>query len=95
MIRVFNAGLKGETYNVGTRNERRNIEIAEQICIILDEMMPKNVSYSKQITYVQDRPGHDFRYAIDPKKIESELSWRPSESFESGLRKTVAWYLSQ
>jgi dTDP-glucose 4,6-dehydratase len=86
----------GETYNVGGRNEKPNLEIVHSICAILDELRPGDsvVPHSKLITYVQDRPGHDRRYAMDTRKIERELSWRPKETFESGIRKTVEWYLA-
>jgi len=90
---VFHKGKIGETYNIGGHNERTNIEIAETICSILDEMIPKDTSYQKQIKFVSDRPGHDFRYAIDPTKIENELGWSAEETFETGIVKTVEWYL--
>jgi len=86
-------GRLGETYNIGGRNERENLYIAETICKLLDEMVPKNEPYYNQVTFVTDRPGHDFRYAIDAAKIESELGWKADENFESGIRKTIAWYL--
>lgn len=86
-------GKLGETYNIGGRNERQNIYIAETICEILDEMIPTKESYKNQISYVKDRPGHDFRYAIDASKLENELGWKAKENFESGIKKTVAWYL--
>lgn len=92
---VFKSGRLGETYIIGTRNERRNIEIAQTICKILDEVKPAKNKYADLITYVQDRPGHDFRYAIDPSRIENELGWKAAETFESGLRKTVQWYLNR
>lgn len=93
--RVLEAGRVGETYNVGGWNEKPNIEIVKTICNLLDEMRPRadGQSYSLQITYVQDRPGHDRRYAIDASKIHQELGWKPAETFESGIRKTVQWYL--
>jgi dTDP-glucose 4,6-dehydratase len=93
--RVLEAGRIGETYNVGGWNEKRNIEIVHTICTLLDELRPKadGNSYRGQITHVPDRPGHDRRYAVDARKIERELGWRPSETFESGIRKTVQWYL--
>ena len=93
--RVLEAGQPGETYNIGGWNEKPNIDIVNSICALLDEMRPDPGSkrYSEQITYVQDRPGHDRRYAIDASKIERELGWRPSETFDSGIRKTVQWYL--
>lgn len=86
-------GRLGETYNIGGRNERENLYIAETICDLLDEMVPKNTSYREQISFVTDRPGHDFRYAIDASKIESELGWKANENFETGIRKTITWYL--
>jgi dTDP-glucose 4,6-dehydratase len=93
--RVLEAGTLGETYNVGGWNEKPNIEIVHTICALLDELRPRadGQSYNKQITYVKDRPGHDRRYAIDARKLESELGWKPAETFESGIRKTVQWYL--
>lgn len=90
---VLENGKLGETYNIGGRNERENIYIATVICDILDELKPKENSYKKQISFVKDRPGHDFRYAIDASKIENELGWKAEENFESGIRKTVSWYL--
>ena len=91
---VLAKGRIGETYNVGGWNERPNIEIVRSICALLDEMRPDPVgSYARLITHVTDRPGHDRRYAIDARKIERELGWRPAETFESGIRKTVRWYL--
>lgn len=90
---VLAKGRLGETYNVGGWNEMPNIEIVKTICGILDELRPGAASYAEQITYVTDRPGHDRRYAIDARKIEQELGWRPAETFETGIRKTVAWFL--
>jgi len=87
-------GEIGETYNIGGHNEKQNIEVVQTICAILDEVKPKDSKYADQITYVQDRPGHDMRYAIDASKIERELGWKPQETFESGIRKTVEWYLA-
>jgi len=95
ICRVLQAGCVGETYNIGGWNEKTNIEIVQTICILLDEMRPRadGQSYATQITHVTDRPGHDRRYAIDARKIERDLSWRPQETFDSGIRKTVQWYL--
>jgi len=92
---VLERGLSGETYNVGGLCERQNIEVVEQICNLLDELAPHaaGASYHTQKTFVRDRPGHDRRYAIDCSKITAVLGWKPAESFETGLRKTVAWYL--
>ena len=90
-------GKIGETYNIGGNNEIKNIEVVQKICYILDELLPINnpefSSYSELITYVEDRPGHDVRYAIDSSKINKSLGWKPNENFESGIRKTVIWYL--
>ena len=86
-------GKVGETYNIGGHNEKRNIEVVETICIILDELKPLNIKYSSLIVNVPDRPGHDMRYAIDSSKIQKELDWVPLETFETGIRKTVQWYL--
>lgn len=94
--RVLEGGRLGETYNVGGWNEKPNIEIVQRVCALLDELRPKadGTSYATQITYVTDRPGHDRRYAIDARKIERELGWKPAETFETGIRKTVEWYLA-
>jgi dTDP-glucose 4,6-dehydratase len=93
--KVLEAGRPGEVYNVGGWNEKPNIEIVQTICALLDELRPRPAggSYGEQITYVTDRPGHDRRYAIDARKIERELGWKPAETFDSGIRKTVLWYL--
>lgn len=93
--RVLEQGKIGETYNIGGCNEKTNLEVVNTLCEILDELRPKQNgdSYKSQITYVKDRPGHDRRYAIDASKIEKELSWTPQETFESGIKKTVHWYL--
>ncbi|HPF09979.1 MAG TPA: dTDP-glucose 4,6-dehydratase [Flavobacteriaceae bacterium] len=90
---VLDQGNLGETYNIGGRNERKNLYIAQTICDILDRLQPKKGTYKDQITFVKDRPGHDFRYAIDASKIEEELGWSAQETFETGIEKTVAWYL--
>ncbi|MDV5357234.1 dTDP-glucose 4,6-dehydratase [Enterobacter asburiae] len=90
---VLTQGIAGETYNIGGYNEKQNLDVVHTICDLLDELVPKAVSYRAQITYVTDRPGHDRRYAIDASKISRELGWKPQETFESGLRKTVQWYL--
>jgi len=92
---AFQKGTAGETYNIGGRNERDNLYIAHKICDILDEIKPKEKSYVEQISYVKDRPGHDFRYAIDASKIEHELGWKAKENFESGILKTIQWYLNK
>ena len=93
---VLAKGRLGEVYNVGGWNEMPNIDIVNIVCTLLDELRPRSggSSYAQQITYVKDRPGHDRRYAIDARKIERELGWRPAETFETGIRKTVAWYLA-
>ena len=93
--RVLEAGAVGEVYNVGGWNEKPNIEIVHTICALLDELRPRadGAPYSTQITHVKDRPGHDRRYAIDARKLEAELDWKPAETFETGIRKTVQWYL--
>ena len=92
---VLAGGRLGETYNIGGWNEKANIDIIRTICALLDELRPDPAgSYARLITYVKDRPGHDRRYAIDARKIERELGWRPAETFETGIRKTVEWYLT-
>jgi dTDP-glucose 4,6-dehydratase len=94
--RVLQAGRLGEVYNVGGWNEKPNIEIVKTVCALLDELSPRadGKPYAEQISYVTDRPGHDRRYAIDARKLEAELAWKPAETFETGIRKTVQWYLA-
>lgn len=93
---VLANGKVGETYNVGGWNEKRNLEVVKTLCALLDELSPRadGQSYASQITFVRDRPGHDQRYAIDARKLERELGWKPQETFETGIRKTVQWYLA-
>ena len=90
---VLEKGRLGETYNIGGRNERENLYIAHTICNLLDKLAPSETPYGEQINFVQDRAGHDFRYAIDADKIENELGWKAEENFESGILKTIDWYL--
>ncbi len=94
--RVLEAGRVGETYNIGGCNEKPNLEVVHSLCAILDELQPRadGRAYKEQVTYVKDRPGHDRRYAIDAGKIARELGWKPAETFDSGIRKTVQWYLA-
>ena len=92
---VLARGRTGETYNIGGAAERKNLDVVKRVCAILDELRPRGAGrYESLIKFVTDRPGHDWRYAMDTRKIEAELGWRPAESFESGLRKTVEWYLA-
>lgn len=93
LYKVVTEGKPGETYNIGGHNEKQNIQVVHTICDILQELRPQELSYRDLITFVQDRPGHDRRYAIDASKIQLELGWAPEETFESGIRKTVQWYL--
>ena len=92
---VFETGKAGATYNIGGRNERNNLYIVDTICSILDKIKPSKKSYKEQISFVTDRPGHDFRYAIDANKLEKELGWKADENFESGIEKTINWYLKK
>ncbi|MCT7618175.1 dTDP-glucose 4,6-dehydratase [Aliarcobacter butzleri] len=92
---VYHKGLKGETYNIGGRNERTNLQIVDRICTILDQEVPKESSYKELITFVEDRAGHDKRYAIDATKLENELGWKADENFDTGIVKTINWYLSK
>ncbi|WP_394180926.1 dTDP-glucose 4,6-dehydratase [Marinomonas posidonica] len=94
LYKVVTEGKVGETYNIGGHNEKQNIDVVKTVCEILDELRPKDVQYAEQITFVTDRPGHDRRYAIDAFKMSRELNWQPQETFETGLRKTVEWYLA-
>jgi dTDP-glucose 4,6-dehydratase len=94
LYKVVTEGKVGETYNIGGHNEKQNIEVVNTICNILDTLVPKDTPYAEQITYVTDRPGHDRRYAIDASKMSNELNWQPEETFETGLRKTIEWYLA-
>lgn len=93
LYKVVTEGKIGETYNIGGHNEKQNLEVVQTICSILDALVPKNTPYADQIIYVTDRPGHDHRYAIDATKMSNELNWQPEETFETGLRKTIEWYL--
>ena len=92
---MLEAGTPGETYNIGGWNEKANLDVVRALCAILDDLSPRadGQSYASQITFVKDRPGHDRRYAIDAGKIERELGWKPAETFETGIAKTVRWYL--
>ena len=90
---VLEKGVPGETYNVGGNNERTNLEVVETICDILDELCPKKKAYREQIVFVKDRPGHDKRYAIDATKLKTQLGWKPEENFDTGIRRTIQWYL--
>ena len=93
MILVLKTGIIGETYNIGGHNEKTNLEVVHKICEILQDVRPSESPYQSLITHVTDRPGHDKRYAINATKIERELGWVPRETFETGIRKTVEWYL--
>ena len=95
LYQVVTKGIVGETYNIGGHNEKQNIDVVKTICAILDELQPQknNMPYASLMTFVKDRPGHDLRYAIDASKIQNDLGWTPQETFETGIRKTVEWYL--
>jgi dTDP-glucose 4,6-dehydratase len=90
---VLDHGRPGRTYNIGGNAERRNIDVVRSICAILDELRPAGAPHERLIAFVTDRPGHDFRYAIDARRIRDELGWRPSVTFDEGIRRTVIWYL--
>ena len=92
---VFHNGKTGETYNIGGRNERTNLQIVDRICTILDKEVPQTTSYKELITFVEDRAGHDRRYAIDATKLENELGWKADENFDSGILLTIEWYLGK
>ena len=96
LYKVVTEGVVGETYNIGGHNEKQNIEVVKMICNILDDLKPQSngQAYESLIKFVQDRPGHDLRYAIDATKIGHELGWKPEETFDTGIRKTVEWYLN-
>ena len=96
LYQVVTKGIVGETYNIGGHNEKQNIDVVKTICAILDELQPQknNMPYASLMTFVKDRPGHDLRYAIDASKIQNDLGWTPQETFETGIRKTVEWYLN-
>ena len=93
LVAVLECGQVGQTYNIGGHNERSNLDVVHTICDILGEVRPGGGDYRKLISFVTDRPGHDKRYAIDPAKIQGELDWNPQETFDTGIRKTVLWYL--
>jgi dTDP-glucose 4,6-dehydratase len=95
MLAVIDGGTPGESYMVGGNSERTNLQVVETICAALDTLRPRDdgIAYAEQITFVTDRPGHDFRYAIDASKLKDQLGWEPAETFESGMTKTIKWYL--
>ena len=92
---VYKNGETGGTYNIGGKNGRNNLYIVDLICGVLDTIIPKKKSYKEQISFIKDRPGHDFRYAIDASKIENQLGWSADENFETGIQKTIEWYLKK
>jgi dTDP-glucose 4,6-dehydratase len=94
LVTLLNTGRPGEKYNVGGRNERRNIDVVHSVCTVLDRLRPRSKPYADLITFVKDRPGHDQRYAIDATKLETELGWQAQETFETGIEKTIRWYLT-
>ena len=93
LARVLDQGVPGETYNIGGQCELSNLEVVNTVCQILDKLKPASKPYADQIEYVDDRPGHDFRYAMNIEKISAELNWQPAENFATGIEKTVRWYL--
>jgi dTDP-glucose 4,6-dehydratase len=94
LIQVFHAGMPGEKYNIGARNQRTNLQLVQAICDIIDEIIGDGVGRRELIKFIADRPGHDFRYAIDPSKVENALGWSPVETFEMAIRRTVNWYIA-
>ena len=94
LLAVLERGRPGERYNVGARSERTNLEVVMAVCDYLDQRAPRERSHREAIKFVTDRPGHDFRYAIDPEKIEREIGWQPQHSFEAGLERTIEWYIA-
>ena len=95
LLTILEKGRPGQVYNIGGNTEKTNLEVVEEICAILDEIKPRadRRAYREQIAFVEDRPGHDLRYAVDTSKIKADLGWMPEENFESGLRKTIQWYI--
>ena len=93
LLTVLTRGAVGRSYNIGGENEARNIDLVRMICALMDEMVPSGAPHDRLITFVEDRPGHDQRYAIDPRRMRDELGWRPSVTLQEGLRRTVRWYL--
>jgi dTDP-glucose 4,6-dehydratase len=95
LLLLLTRGRPGESYNIGGGTELANLQVVERICTEADRLLPQGAPHSRLITFVEDRPGHDLRYATDSRKIESEIGWRPAETFETGLRKTVQWYFER